>query len=321
VRRTLQSERVPQLKNREAKILLGAELYNTSIGTFDPPASGQPAIVGRMSRAGWMSCAACHPFGLTDGATWIFASGPRRTIAQHADFDPGNGALRALGWSAIFDEQQDLERYVRDVAGGAGLMVSSDGVTPNPSLAAFDPASAPRRQLKVRGMRALDALATYVRSGIRTPISPLSKTDPDVVSGRALFAAANCQQCHGGATWSSSRVRYTPPPTAGLIVNGQIFGELRNVGTFSNVAFNEVRADASAPLGASGYAPPSLLSVFALPGGFLHNGAAATLDEVLQNVTHRSAGTGGVDTLSNASDRAKIASFLRSIDEASQPFP
>jgi YVTN family beta-propeller protein len=321
VRTTLHSERVPLQKNREAKILLGAELYNTSIGTFDPPAAGQPPITGRMSRDGWMSCAACHPFGLSDGATWIFASGPRRTIAQHADFDHSAGALRALGWSAIFDEEQDLERYVRDVAGGAGLIVSSDGVTPNPSLAAFDPPSTPLRQLKVRGIRALDALAIYVRAGIRAPISPVAKSDPDVVSGRALFAAANCQQCHGGLTWSSARVRYTPPPGAGVIVNGQILGELRNVGTFSNVAFNEVRADASAPLGAAGYAPPSLLSVAALPGGFLHNGAAATLDEVLQNVTHRSAGTGGVDTLSNASDRAKIVAFLRSIDATSQPFP
>ena len=126
---------------------------------------------------------------------------------------------------------------------------------------------------------------------------------------------------NGGATWSSSLVRYTPPPGPGVIVNGQIVGELRNVGTFSNVAFNEVRADASAPLGASGYAPPSLLSVAALPGGFLHNGAAPTLDAVLQNVTHRSAGTGGVDTLSNPADRAKIVTFLRSIDDKTPIFP
>lgn len=322
VRATLRSERVPQTSNREGKILLGKELYNTSIGTFDPPVAGQPPITGRMSRDGWVSCAACHPFGLSDGATWIFPSGPRRTIAQHADFDPTDGSrLRVLGWSAIFDEEQDLELYVRNVAGGAGLIVQADGVTPDPSVAAFVPASTPLRQLRVRGMKALNALATYVRLGIRAPISPVSKTDPDVVSGRALFIAANCQQCHGGATWSSSQVRYTPPPADGLIVNGQILGELRQVGTFDNAALNEVRSNASTPLGSSGYAPPSLLSVFALPGGFLHNGAAASLDVVVQNVTHRSAGTGGVDTLSNAADRAKVVKFLGSIDAASQPVP
>lgn len=322
VRATLRSERVPQENNREAKILLGNELYNTSIGTFDPPAPGQQPITGRMSRDGWVSCAACHPFGLSDGATWIFPSGPRRTIAQHADFDPTDGTrIRALGWSAIFDEEQDLEQYIRDVAGGAGLIVMPDGVTPDPGIDAFDPPSTPLRQLRVRGMKALNALATYVRLGIRAPISPVSKTSPDVVAGRALFISANCQQCHGGPLWSSSRVRYTPPPGGGVIANGQIAGELRIVGTFSNAAFNEVRDDATTPLGNSGYAPPSLLSVFALPGGFLHNGAAATLDEVLQNVTHRSAGTGGVDVLSSPSDRAKIATFLRSIDAASMPVP
>jgi len=38
-------------------------------------------------------------------------------------------------------------------------------------------------------------------------------------------------------------------------------------------------------------------------------------------VTHRSAGTGGVDTLTNAADRAKIVRFLESIDAASVPVP
>jgi cytochrome c peroxidase len=67
--------------------------------------------------------------------------------------------------------------------------------------------------------------------------------------------------------------------------------------------------------------PPSLLSVFAFPGAFFHNGAAPSLDDVLQNVTHRSAGTGGVDTLTNAADRAAVARFLTSIDAATAPIP
>ena len=81
-------------------------------------------------------------------------------------------------------------------------------------------------------------------------------------------------------------------------------------------------ADAGAPLGAQGFAVPSLLSAFSLEGAAqLHSGAALTFDEVLLNVTHRSAGTGGVDTLTNASDRAKVATFLRSIDLATAPLP
>ena len=93
------------------------------------------------------------------------------------------------------------------------------------------------------------------------------------------------------------------------------------MGTFDPAFFNEVRQNAAAPLGADGFAPASLLSLFAFPQTFLHNGAADTLDAVLSNVTHRSAGTGGVDTLPNGADRAKIVKFLLSIDASTTPIP
>ena len=95
--------------------------------------------------------------------------------------------------------------------------------------------------------------------------------------------------------------------------------QLKQVGTFDPTAFNEVRANAAAPLGAAGFVPPSLLSIHAFPETFFHNGQSASLDEVLANVTHRSAGTGGVDTLTNPADRAKVVKFLLSIDAASAP--
>jgi hypothetical protein len=100
-----------------------------------------------------------------------------------------------------------------------------------------------------------------------------------------------------------------------------LFSELRNVGTFNGAAFNEVRQNGSAPLGGNGFVPPSLLSIFAFPQTFFHGGAAASLDEVMANVAHRSAGTSGVDILTNASDRAKIVRFLLSIDAGSMPLP
>ena len=45
------------------------------------------------------------------------------------------------------------------------------------------------------------------------------------------------------------------------------------------------------------------------------------LDDVMNNVTHRSAGTSGVDTLTNPADRAKVVQFLLSIDANSVPVP
>ena len=231
--------------------------------------------------------------------------------------------MRALNWSAERDEEEDFELNIRGVSGGKGLIVLADGVTPDPNVTNFLPlANGGRNQLKVRGVGAWDAIKAFEQFGIRSPISPVLKTDPDVISGRALFISGNCQQCHGGPQWTTSRVRFAPPPGAGVVdAKGQLFGELRNVGTFDAAAFNEVRQNAGAPLGADGLAPASLLSVFAFPQTFFHNGAAASLNEVLLNVTHRSAGTAGVDTLSNATDRARIVAFLLSIDEATPPIP
>lgn len=323
---TVVSAKQPLPGTLEEKIHVGKELYNTSVGEFDPATPGGSPIVGRMSNNGWGACATCHPNGLTDNVVWIFPSGPKRALPQHTDFDqsdPTRSAMRPLNWSAERDEQEDFELNIRAVSGGQGMIVLGDGVTQDPAVNNLAPlASANRNQLKVRGVNGWDAIKTYVQFGIRAPISPFSKTDPQAISGRALFTAANCQQCHGTAQWTSARIRFTPPPAAALFnAGGEIFGELRPVGTFDPTVLNEVRQNGAPPLGANGFVPPSLLSIFAFQQSFLHNGGASSLDAVLNNVVHRSAGTGGVDTLGNPADRAAIVAFLKTIDAASAPIP
>jgi hypothetical protein len=307
-------------------IQVGKELYNTSVGVFDPPPGSSTPIVGRMSQAGWGACSTCHPNGLSDDVVWIFPSGPKRAIPQHTDFDqtdPTRATMRPLNWSAERDEEEDFELNIRAVSGGQGLIVLADGITQDTNVANFLPlANADRNQLKVHRVNAWDAIKAYVQFGIRAPISPVSKTDPDVVAGRTLFISANCQSCHGTAMWTTARIRYTPPPNPAIIVGTELLSELRTVGTFNPASLNEVRTNPTAPpLGANGFVPPSLLSIFAFPQTFFHNGAAASLDEVLNNVTHRSSGTGGVDTLANPADRAKVVRFLLSIDANSAPIP
>jgi uncharacterized protein (TIGR03437 family) len=317
---TMSSAPVPAAGTAEDLLHIGKELYHTSIGDFDPAATGGPAITGRMSNNGWGSCASCHPFGLTDNVVWIFGAGPRRTIPQHADFAPGDAKiLRALNWSAIFDEQEDFELNIRGVSGGLGLLVGADGVTPDPTLAAFTPANGGRRQLKVRGQNAWDAIKEYIAKGIRTPISPVSKTDPDVIAGRALFIQNGCQNCHGGSQWTSARVRQASPPDASLLAAGQLLTELRPTNTFNANAFNEVRANAAAPLGAGGFNPPTLLGLHAFPQTFFHNGSVNSLEAVMENVAHRSDGNGGVDGLQSAAQRAQLIKFLLSIDGTTVP--
>ena len=311
---TVPSANLPIAGTLEDKVQVGKELYNTSIGEFDPATPGGDPIVGRMSANGWGACSACHPFGLSDDVVWIFPTGPKRTIPQHTDFDqtdPNRTIIRALNWSAERDEEEDFELNIRAVSGGQGLIVLSDGVTQDPSVFNLTPlASANRNQLKVRNVNAWDAIKAFVQFGIRAPISPVSKSDPDVVAGRALFIAANCQACHGGPQWTSSRVRFTPPPDPSQVVNGQLISELRQVGTFNPTFLNEVRSNGAPSIGADGFAPASLLSVFAFPQTFLHNGASPSLTDILDNVQHRSAGTAGVDTLASAADRAKVVRFI-----------
>jgi YVTN family beta-propeller protein len=319
---TMRSAGLPAAGTLADKIHVGKELYNTSVGVFDPATPGGPAITGRMSKNGWGSCASCHPNGLSDNVVWIFPAGPRRTLAQHADFDPANKqAMRILNWSANRDEQEDFELNIRGVSGGDGLIVLADGVTPDPDVKDFEPlANANRRQLKVRGVNAWDAIKAYVQFGIRAPLTQVPNNDPLAATGRLVFAQANCQSCHGTAMWSRSRVRFTPPPPPGAIVTNQIIAELKKVGTFNAADKNEVNANGAPPLGADGFVPPSLLSI-AFSQTFFHNGEANSLAEAMENVAHRSAGTGGVDTLTNPADRQALVRFLRSINKNTPPFP
>ena len=320
---TFKSAALPTAGTLDDKIHVGKELYNTSVGEFDPAAAGGAAITGRMSNNGWGSCAACHPFGLADNVVWIFPAGPRRTISQHADFDPGDparNAMRPLNWTANRDEQEDFELNIRAVSGGLGLIVQADGSAQETAVTDFTPlANGGRRQLKVRGVNAWDAIKAYEQFGIRSPISPIDKDDPDVINGEKYFRTAKCQTCHGGTHWTTARVSANVPPQASQVVNAQLLAELKKVGTFDSALKNEVRQNALAPLGADGFVPPSLLSLHAFPQTFLHGGAANTLEAVLNSVPHRSAGTTGSDTLTDATQRLHLIKFLLSIDRDTPP--
>jgi hypothetical protein len=339
------------------QLLRGKELFNTSIGpegTQDN--SRKPA--GRMSDSGWGSCYGCHPRGLTDGVTWMFGDGPRQTIsmestAAHPQLPVinvnvnANGApllpafhQRVLNWSAVRDEIQDFELNVRNVSGGQGLIALKDAAGKRAGVdpcvfnlrfalnAACTDATREAEAAITTGRDAdLDALAAYIAFGIRAPITPTKATDPDVATGRALFAAANCQGCHGGANWTASTIDFAPPPAAADITLAQLNRFLCKAGTFDGALANELKGGAVAGQlntdganGVLGINIPSLVSVFA-GAPYFHSGSAQTLDDVLANVQHRSLGSGGIDTLTNPADRARLAKFVASIDASTQTFP
>jgi len=317
---TVPTSDLPAAGTEAATLLIGKAIFNSSTGVNLPQLGAAGAIVKQqLSNNGWSACASCHPFGLTDGVVWIFASGPRRTLPLNGSFNPRDPEdAKILNHSAIFDELQDFELNIRNVSGGRGLITLADGATPDPVVAAFNPANAGRSA-------ALDAMAQFVARGIRTPISPLSarhlegRERHEIKLGRRLFDQANCASCHGGGGWASSRRDFTPPPAATEIVNTQLTRFLKPVGSFDVSLANELRANGAGALGADGFNPPSLLGDFAL-GPYLHNGSALTLAEVMELVPHRSAGTAGMDRLADPRDRAALVKFLESIDASTAPF-
>jgi hypothetical protein len=272
--------------------------------------------------------------GLTDSVTWMFADGPRQAISMQSTFNQKdvvikNGApvlpdshQRALNWSAVRDEVQDFTRNIRAVSGGGGLIVGiPEGAAGLGQVPDLTPVANTGRSAN------MDAIATYLALGVRAPIAPVSSKSPAAKRGRELFATAGCQSCHNGPTWTASIIDFTPPPLATDVVDAQLIKFLCRVGTFDPALFiapgNEIRANNVANVqarGADGINIPSLVSVFA-SAPYLHSGAAPTLDAVLVNVTHRSAGSGGVDKLTDADDRRDVVHFLKSIDRDSDPFP
>jgi YVTN family beta-propeller protein len=319
---TVASSDLPAPGSDAARLLIGKAVFNSSTGVTLPSLGVN--IGARLSNGGWSGCVSCHPFGLTDGVVWMFATGPRRTLQLNGTFNPHDPTdMKMLNHSAIRDEVQDFELNTRAVQGGLGLITLADGTTPDPNVANFTPPSAGRSE-------PLDDMALWVARGVRTPLSPFAQArehgdDDDhddrlVERGRKLFASARCASCHGGPGWSVGRRNFTPPPDPSILKGPQVIGALRSVGTFDPAAANEVRDVLSpAALGADGFVPPSLLGAHAFPP-YLHNGSAPTVLAVLDLVPHRSAGTGGVDMLASTKDREALARFVESIDASTKPF-
>ena len=271
-----------------------------------------------MSNNGWGACAACHP------------NRPHRQ--RRLDF-PGRAAARPFRSTPISPsaipsarssstgrpcamKKKTSSSNIRAVSGGQGLIVLPGTSTQDTQVFNLRPlASGDRNQLQVRGVNAWDAIEKFVQLGIRTPISPLPPTDPVVQQGRALFISAGCQSCHGGPQWTSSRLTYIPPPSPARIVEGQIFNQLRIVGTFDPTDFNEVKNTGAPAEGDNGFVPASLLGLHAFPADV----PPRRRGDIARSVSWRTRriaapARGGVDTLGAKAKRDKVIKFLLSID-------
>src|SRR4029077_10473669 len=181
-----------------------------------------------------------------------------------------------------------------------------------------------------------------------------------VANGRALFGQADlvvagfsCATCHGRPKAPRATVDDTAPPSPEIglgLGNERVIGaELRqtktqpnqsippfaagtfpgvllDVGTFTQAGrTNEIRfngadiSQAIAPLGPNGFNIPSLLSVHET-APYFYSGLAPTLNQVLDGSQD---GNGGTQHhfVANATQRAQLVQFLRSIDQTTPTFP
>jgi YVTN family beta-propeller protein len=257
---------VAHLVSRDLSVLSFRDQTQTAaLPSSDRPDAGSPAFdawkgkrffntsTGIWSREGWGSCQGCHPFGLSDNITWRFGAGPRQSTSldgQYASGDPSD--MRALNWTAIFDETHDFENNTRGTSGGLGALQRAPGER---LVSAMGPpfAALPVADGRTENHQALNGSLTAVADdpalcanpatcpdwgqidayiqGIRSPRGR-STAEDTLARGRALFEEAGCTKCHAGPKWTISRTFYDPA----------VFTEADGVRTFA------ANAAASAPM-------------------------------------------------------------------------
>jgi YVTN family beta-propeller protein len=214
----------------------------------------------RLARDSYMSCASCHNDGGNDGRVWDLTGmgeGLRNTISLRGRAGMAQGFLH---WSGNFDEVQDFEKQIRDLAGGTGLMSDAQFNTGTRSQ--------PLGDAKTGVSTDLDALAAYLGSLTTFANSPNRNTDGTLttaaVAGKAVFKSANCAQCHSGTAFTESGA-----------------ATFRNIGT--------LKPSSGSRLGGTltGIDTPTLRDAWFTPP-YLHDGSSATIADAVRahnNVT------------------------------------
>ena len=200
----------------------------------------------RITKAGYISCAHCHPNADHDGQTWDFSDrgeGLRNTTSL---IGKGGTAMGMLHWSGNFDEIQDFEHDMREHFGGKGFLTDEQ----------YQEHDTPLGPLKSGLSPELDALSIYLSSLVDTPSSPYESNEIEEES----FLLAGCGECH------------IPP----LYTDSNLTVPIRHdIGTI----YESTGMRLGNPI--DGLDTPSLLGVWSsFP--YLHNGSASTLKESIQ---------------------------------------
>ncbi|MDB5049142.1 MAG: hypothetical protein JWO30_2213 [Fibrobacteres bacterium] len=262
----------------------------------------------RMCKDGYLSCATCHAEGGSDGRVWDFTDrgeGLRSTVPLF-----GRARQGPLHWSGNFDEVQDFENDMRGPFGGNGFLPQAAFLQGSRSLPLGD---------RKAGLSAeLDALAAYVASLETVPPSPWRNPDGTLTAaarrGKAVFFRADvgCARCHAPPDYSDSRMPAPGGAKAGtdtLYPGDAVTAEgflVHDVGTLKPTSGKRL----GGPL--KGLDTPGLKGLWDT-APYLHDGSAATLEEVL--VSSDPSDRHGVTGHLTVGERGDLIAFLNQLDD------
>lgn len=252
---TAQRLTVIETANSASVSVSAAPTNPRAVATLDSPANYGRAHfatgldVWSFKGQAWSSCESCHPGGLSDGVTWFFARGPRRTLSTANTYDKihttDERQRRLLLWGANIDEIHDVEAITRTVSGGVGgvswayvagppdnfCRLLYDGGQPatggmsscdaqkhttflqnglNGSLASVTTGALCTAGAECNsGVADWNEIDAFIRS-LRAPQRLMRFTDEAIEAGRHVFDEGRCAGCHGGPNWTVSTLFYTP---------------------------------------------------------------------------------------------------------------
>lgn len=338
----------------EHLVLVGKLAFFTALGIPDNGFQGTDirdivplADRGKQSNSGWSSCGSCHPDGLSDNVTWIFAAGPRQTLPLDAFFAKDNISDQKLVlWTANRGSNTDFNANSRGVQGGCGF-ASDDFATTCLAQGPLTPANPNIYDHGVTqgGSDALDVQTLWIFAAVRPLQQPQPSNPAALNPGRAVFQT-NCASCHGGPKWTKSQIFHRDNPALdragagalaldpGVTLSGPLFASftavddptatppttttidyLEPVNTFNVDDPIEIRQNGITAFGAAGFVPPPLLSIrYHAP--YLHRGQAQTLADVFPL---HALGAGTIQSTLTDQQRADLLIFLNSIDGTTVP--
>lgn len=225
----------------------------------------------------WVACATCHIEGRSDAVTWLFAQGPRDT--------PSNaGGMLGSGFLFRTGDRSRVQDYWQTI---------------NVEQGGFFHAGGAQQPL-------LDEIADFVNYAMPAPVAP--RTDAALrAQGAAVFDRVGCASCHSGPLHTDSGSGNAALDLSGPITLHDV-GTCVKTGPWPDVAHQAI--DGRARAGCA-FDTPALRGLWD-SAPFLHDGSAATLNDVLPSMLKASAPQGGNATLSDA-DRAALLTYLKSL--------